>query len=115
MLGNSAPDQAEALFVPAVVDGSPSGQVRHLADRSTALLSSIDPEIDGIMVRIGRRAPAGTIVAVNVEVSARLGVSQHCLGEPNRINVRSMDSCYPGRALTSELPASATIDRNYRS
>ena len=56
--------QAEALFVPAVVDGSSSGQVRQLADRSAALLSSIELEIDGIMVRIGRDAPAGTIVAV---------------------------------------------------
>jgi transposase len=63
-LRNCAPDQAEALFVPAVVDGSALGQVRQLADRSAALLSSIDLEIDGIMVRIGRDAPASTIVAV---------------------------------------------------
>jgi transposase len=52
------------LFVPAVVDGSSSVQVRQLADRSAALLSSIELEIDGIMVRIGRDAPANTIVAV---------------------------------------------------
>jgi transposase len=63
-LRNGAHDQAEALFVPAVVDGSSSGQVRQLADRSAALLSSIELEIDGIMVRIGRDAPANTIVAV---------------------------------------------------
>jgi transposase len=63
-LRSGAPYQAEALFVPAVVDGSSSGPVRQQADRSAALLSSIELEIDGIMVRIGREAPANTIGAV---------------------------------------------------
>jgi transposase len=56
--------EAEALFVPAVMDGSSSRQVREFADRSVALRSSIELEIDGILVRIGRDAPASTIVAV---------------------------------------------------
>jgi transposase len=59
-LRGSAHEDAEPLFVPAVVDG----QVRQPESRSAALQSSVELEINGIVVRIGRDAPAGTIVAV---------------------------------------------------
>jgi hypothetical protein len=41
-----------------------STQVRQPENRSAALQSSVEIEINGIIVRIGRDAPAGTIVAV---------------------------------------------------
>jgi transposase len=57
-------EDADPLFVPAVVDGSCSPQVREPQSRSAALQSSVELEINGIIVRIGRDAPASTIVAV---------------------------------------------------
>lgn len=57
-------EDAEPLFVPAVVDSSCSTQVRQPENRFAALQSSVELEINGIIVRIGRDAPAGTIVAV---------------------------------------------------
>jgi len=57
-------EDADPLFVPAVVDGSCSPQVREPESRSAALQSSVELEINGIIVRIGRDAPASTIVAV---------------------------------------------------
>ena len=47
-----------------VVDGSSSERVQQQADRSAVLLSSIELEIDGNMVRIGPDASANTIVTV---------------------------------------------------
>ena len=61
-LRSSALEDAEPVFVPVVVDGSCSTQVRQ--NRSAVLQSSIELEINGIIVRIGRDAQAGTIVAV---------------------------------------------------
>jgi transposase len=63
-LRNNALEGAEPSFVRAVVDGSCSTQVRQPENRSAALQSSVELEINGIIVRIGRDAPAGTIVAV---------------------------------------------------
>lgn len=63
-LRSDALEDAEPSFVRAVVDGSCSTQVRQPENRSAALQSSVEIEINGIIVRIGRDAPAGTIVAV---------------------------------------------------
>jgi transposase len=63
-LRSGALKHADPVFVPAVVEGSPSKQVRQPECRSAALVSSIELEIEGIVVRIGRDAPAATIVAV---------------------------------------------------
>jgi hypothetical protein len=52
------------LFVRAVVDGSSSTPVRRSENRFAPLQSSVELEINGIIVRIGHDAPAGTIVAV---------------------------------------------------
>jgi hypothetical protein len=53
-LRSGALEDAEPLFVPAVVDGSGSTQVRQPENRSAALQSSVELEINGIIVRIGR-------------------------------------------------------------
>ena len=63
-LRSDALEGAGPSFVRAVVDGSCSTQVRQPENRSAALQSSVEIEINGIIVRIGRDAPAGTIVAV---------------------------------------------------
>jgi|BarGraNGADG00212_1021973.scaffolds.fasta_scaffold95905_2 transposase len=63
-LRRGALERAEPLFVSAVVEGSSSRQVRQPEYISAALMSSIELEIDGIIVRIGRDAAAGTIGAV---------------------------------------------------
>jgi transposase len=63
-LRSDAPEGAEPSFVRAVVDGSCSTPVRQPESRFATLQSSVELEINGIIVRIGRDAPAGTIVAV---------------------------------------------------
>lgn len=63
-LRSDAPEDAEPSFVRAVVDGSSSPPVRRPENRFATLQSSVELEINGIIVRIGHDAPAGTIVAV---------------------------------------------------
>jgi len=63
-LRSDAPEDVEPLFVRAVVDGSSSTPVRRSENRFAPLQSSVELEINGIIVRIGHDAPAGTIVAV---------------------------------------------------
>jgi transposase len=63
-LRDSSIEDAGALFVPAVLDPSSEPTRHRLEHRSVFLQASIELEIDGVIVRIGRDAPATTIAAV---------------------------------------------------
>ena len=63
-LRDSSAEVAEALFVPAVLDASSEPTRQRVEHRSVFLQASIELEIDGVTVRIGRDAPATTIAAV---------------------------------------------------
>ena len=61
---DSSAEVAGALFVPAVLDASSEPTRQRVEHRSVFLQASIELEIDGVTVRIGRDAPATTIAAV---------------------------------------------------
>jgi transposase len=63
-LRDSSAEVAGALFVPAVLDASLEPTRQRVEHRSVFLQASIELEIDGVTVRVGRDAPATTIAAV---------------------------------------------------